>query len=358
MGRRLVFLMGMATFSRVLLVKFRRKFLFLILVSILSLTIFILVHNNINVLSSIPSTSVETNTTITSEDNLITFQDITDTSNAFNISSDDLLVLLHIQKTGGTAFERHLVQDLKLERPCRCNEDKRRCNCPRPNDRKQPKSVADVTWLLSRFSTGWVCGLHPDYSQLTKCLSKLKRLFLMTFLRHPVHRFVSEYRHVQRGATWKAAKSQCRQYDTQLCYASNKTNWSDVTLDGFLSCSTNMAINRQTRMLASFSELSTCNDSRASNEALLESAKAVLRKLPFIGICEQQRKSQIIFEKTLHLEFKEDFKQSEDNKTRVFISQLPKQTISRIENLNNLDIKLYDYALDLLRDRYDLLINK
>lgn len=30
----------------------------------------------------------------------------------------DVMVFLHIQKTGGTVFERHLIKDLDIEHPC------------------------------------------------------------------------------------------------------------------------------------------------------------------------------------------------------------------------------------------------
>ncbi|KAG7225817.1 hypothetical protein INR49_014468 [Caranx melampygus] len=39
----------------------------------------------------------------------------------FNIKGDDVIVFLHIQKTGGTTFGRHLVRNIQLERPCECH---------------------------------------------------------------------------------------------------------------------------------------------------------------------------------------------------------------------------------------------
>ena len=38
----------------------------------------------------------------------------------FNMSASDVMVFLHIQKTGGTTFGKHLVQDIDLEEPCKC----------------------------------------------------------------------------------------------------------------------------------------------------------------------------------------------------------------------------------------------
>ena len=96
------------------------------------------------------------------------------------------MVFLHIQKTGGTTFERHLVRDIDLEAPCTCRKKKRRkklyfdeygnrkkwfaggCECFRPNS--NTKSHTKSTWLFSRYNTGWKCGLHADWTELTECV--------------------------------------------------------------------------------------------------------------------------------------------------------------------------------------------
>ena len=67
------------------------------------------------------------------------------------------------------------------------------------------------TWIFSRYSTGWVCGLHADWTELNACVAgkmneiagKKKRNFIyITNLRNATMRFLSEWKHVQRGATW------------------------------------------------------------------------------------------------------------------------------------------------------------
>lgn len=80
----------------------------------------------------------------------------------FNIKGDDVIVFLHIQKTGGTTFGRHLVRNIQLERPCECHAGQKKCTCYRPGKKE--------TWLFSRFSTGWSCGLHADWTELTSCV--------------------------------------------------------------------------------------------------------------------------------------------------------------------------------------------
>jgi len=83
----------------------------------------------------------------------------------FNIRGEDVIVFLHIQKTGGTTFGRHLVQNVRLEVPCDCRPGQKKCTCYRPNRQE--------TWLFSRFSTGWSCGLHADWTELTNCVPRV-----------------------------------------------------------------------------------------------------------------------------------------------------------------------------------------
>lgn len=113
---------------------------------------------------------------------------------------------------GGTSFGKHLVHDLDLKRPCSCPMTRKRCYCFRPH--------SNQSWLFSRYTTGWKCGLHADWTELTSCVDdKLdemeghvakRRYFYITLLREPVARYLSEFRHVQRGATWKGSRHYCK----------------------------------------------------------------------------------------------------------------------------------------------------
>ena len=80
----------------------------------------------------------------------------------FDIDGQDVLVFLHIQKTGGTTFGKHLVKNMDLEKPCICYKDRKRCDCE--NSKRH-------MWLFSRYSTGWACGLHADWTELQSCVN-------------------------------------------------------------------------------------------------------------------------------------------------------------------------------------------
>ncbi|KAI4897292.1 hypothetical protein NFI96_024652 [Prochilodus magdalenae] len=281
----------------------------------------------------------------------------------FNIKGDDVIVFLHIQKTGGTTFGRHLVRNIQLERPCECRAGQKKCTCFRPGKRE--------TWLFSRFSTGWSCGLHADWTELTNCVPSVmgnrepsetrkvpsRNYYYITILRDPVWRYLSEWRHVQRGATWKASLHMCDGRAPTLtelpsCYQGD--DWSGCSLEEFMACPHNLANNRQTRMLADLSLVGCYNLSAMSENqrgaVLLESAKRNLRRMAFFGLTEYQRKTQYLFERTFRLAFIAPFTQL--NGTRATSVEVPPETQQRIRELNRWDVELYEYARDLFLQRF------
>ncbi|NXT77590.1 H6ST2 sulfotransferase, partial [Zapornia atra] len=329
----------------------------------------------------------------------------------FNIKGDDLIVFLHIQKTGGTTFGRHLVRNIQLEQPCECRAGQKKCTCHRPGKRE--------TWLFSRFSTGWSCGLHADWTELTNCVPSVvdskkevrlrpsrwpllpvavpmslprqssssqgrgvggrgfsscptplrllspggRNFYYITILRDPVSRYLSEWRHVQRGATWKASLHVCdgRSPTTEelpSCYTGD--DWSGCSLQEFMDCPYNLANNRQVRMLSDLSLVGCYNLSvmpeEQRNKVLLDSAKENLKRMAFFGLTEFQRKTQYLFEKTFNMNFISPFTQY--NSTRASSVEIDEQTQQRIEALNFLDMELYDYAKDLFLQRYQYMRQK
>ncbi|XP_024071307.2 heparan-sulfate 6-O-sulfotransferase 2 [Terrapene carolina triunguis] len=285
----------------------------------------------------------------------------------FNIKGDDLIVFLHIQKTGGTTFGRHLVRNIQLEQPCECKAGQKKCTCHRPGKRE--------TWLFSRFSTGWSCGLHADWTELTNCVPAVvdskrevkrrpsRNFYYITILRDPVSRYLSEWRHVQRGATWKASLHVCdgRSPTTEelpSCYIGD--DWSGCSLKEFMDCPYNLANNRQVRMLSDLSLVGCYNLSvmpeEQRNKVLLDSAKENLKRMAFFGLTEFQRKTQYLFEKTFNMNFIAPFTQY--NSTRASSVEIDEQTQKHIETLNFLDMELYDYAKDLFLQRYQYMRQK
>lgn len=178
-------------------------------------------------------------------------------------------------------------------------------------------------------------------------------------IREPVSRFLSEYRHVQRGATWKTARHLCggrtpTKEELPPCFEGK--DWSDVTLQQFMNCKSNLAMNRQTRMLADLTLVGCYNQSvmsqRQREVLMLASAKQNLQRMAFFGLCEFQKLSQYLFENTFHLKFLQPFEQLNETRSSMTLNQISQNDLQRIKNLNKLDLSLYEFAKALLFDRY------
>ncbi|CAI2722711.1 unnamed protein product [Schistosoma spindalis] len=298
-----------------------------------------------------------------------------------NSSNMSVLVFIHIQKTAGTLLERRLVKDGLVGKTCYCFF-KRRCNC---------KTQSGNTWLVSRYSTGWVCGLHADLTELTECIdSKLnkvdhhiiKRKYIyFTLLRDPVDRFISEWQHIRRGATWHSATLRCnKQYPPpehyKPCYFNEEiveNISSNVSIKSVIDCPYNLASNRQTRMLANLSSLGCYKHLTKWSQplnvtvlthippvslALLNSAKHnLVNIISCYGLSEYLIYSQYILQKCLHITFKRSF--IEFNKisfmkqrllfthATIIRSNLNQSTLHEIQHVNKLDIFLYNFAKQL-----------
>jgi len=180
-------------------------------------------------------------------------------------------------------------------------------------------------------------------------------------LRDPIARFISEYRHVERGATWLASRHICNGRpptpdQLPMCF-DPEAGWSGVTLDEFIACPYNLAFNRQTRMLADLT-LINCYDTKTMDRAtrekiMLESAKRNLKSMAYFGLKERMLDSQWIFEQLFRLRFTrrlDDWSKSKSNGTEISDNQM-----SLIIERNQLDIQLYDYAIKLFERRLKML---
>lgn len=274
-----------------------------------------------------------------------------------DFEKDDVIVFLHVQKTGGTSFGKHLVKHMELETPCKCHKKKKRCDC---------FSKHNTIWLFSRYSTGWICGLHADWTELHVCveeamnkkesMTRNRKYHYITILRDPVKRLLSEWKHVQRGATWKTSKLFCngrRATHNEVVPCFNGSDWSGVTLEEFLNCKDNLAHNRQTRMLANLTKINCYNttgiDGDKRDQIMLESAKENLLNMAYFGLTEFQLYTQKLFEYTFHKKFNTNFSQlSLTHSDRTPITEAQK---AKIADYIKLDIDLYEFAKDLFLQR-------
>jgi len=294
---------------------------------------------------------------------------ITVAKSDFNIKGSDVIVFLHIQNTGGSVFARHIVEDLNLERPCRCKKNRRVCRCYRPNN-------YGSTWFFSRYTTGWKCGVHPDWSELSSCVDRVmdedegkpvkRRYFFMTMLRDPIKRFLSEFWHARQGQSWSSSRHWCSGVEAtanELPACFDSEDLEHLTLEEFIKCSHNLAINRQARMLSDLALVGCYNSSSLSKEdrdlIILTSAKNNLHKMSFFGLSEFPKVSQYMFEATYGLNFKMKSSLSRDSinrsARRELFKELSAKDIENMKRINYLDTELYHYAKELLFFRFEKL---
>lgn len=321
----------------------------------------------------------------------------------FDPHGKDVLVILHTQKTGGSEFLRHLItvkrngvflcsfpssvlasieknnkvpkNIRRSKRGGRGKRVKRRAtnnptSCPR--DPAQPDGDQ---WLVAEKTMGWVCGLHATLTEYKACVPNLAgprftfkddlRLNFAILLRHPVLRYLSEYLHVQRNATW-SSRHMCGGKaisikDMPPCYPGYYQGkpWPNLTLSSFVSCESNWGNNRQTRMLANLEEVHCFDRSAMSWEErdrrLLESAKTNLKSIAFFGLTEYLPESCRLFEETFGVKFAvlpEQRSVSEIHSAPMLTDLWTSTNLYRaILQANHLDVQLYEFALGLFSER-------
>lgn len=164
------------------------------------------------------------------------------------------------------------------------------------------------------------------------------------------------------GATWKASKHYCKgrpATDEEIPSCFESKTWEGVTLDDFMECESNLAANRQTRMLADL-ELVGCYNKHYMPKAerdrvMLASAKKNLASMAFFGLTEEQKKSQYIFEETFNMRFLLPFEQNNATVSSHTMQSLSPEQAGKIASLNTLDIELYNFGKKLLQERFEKL---
>jgi heparan sulfate 6-O-sulfotransferase HS6ST1 len=195
----------------------------------------------------------------------------------------------------------------------------------------------------------------PDILRQQGAPVRLNRIFYVTWLRDPIERFLSEFGHVRRGATWRTVRHVCngKEYMLPKCYHGD--NWRNVSLKNFLNCPYNLAFNRQTRMMANISQIGCYGggDSIEKQRVMLRSAKKNLRNFAFVGLVEYQEESQFVFEQTFGLKFHTPFVQRTRTFSKTTKNRLSSAEVRKIRLSNKLDMQLYEYAKDLFLQRLE-----
>ena len=303
-------------------------------------------------------------------------------------SGRHVLVYIHIQKTGGSHFMRRIVtattpggeplcyrptEDIKKK--LKKKRDIYFCPISSATQSEPPHDHVPEMWIVSEKTYGWVCGLHAFYTEMKTCVGRYlrhvhgpreRRFYYTTIIRHPIVRYISEFLHVQRGATWMYTHI-CG-HNVKLgekikgpCYNGyyEGAMWKNVTLDKFMGCSDNWASNRQTLMLADLEDVDCLSNKRMSKKEtekrLLESAKRNLESFEFFGISEYMVESGKLFSDHFSVKLSSPPQQKDvlHLHTGPLLYKIWKDTelYNEIQRINRLDMQLYHFALDLFEQR-------
>ncbi|XP_045200400.2 heparan-sulfate 6-O-sulfotransferase 1-like isoform X1 [Mercenaria mercenaria] len=272
---------------------------------------------------------------------------------------NDVMVFLHIQKTGGTHLNERLASRLQIPFKCNCPKKQNVCPCLNPKGN---------VWIYSSRFSGWPCGLHADRTQLHRCLpgqldltergTRNRRYFYFTQLRDPIARYMSEFYHQSVvGGHWQDALLGCGPgfsdwTDIRPCFVTE--TWRGVTLDNFMACQHNLATNRMTRMLADLNR-SDCYRNYLDRKAIYkraimwtESAKENLQQMPYFGFMEDTEASDKLFSHTFKMRFKVRSSNLRGRSSQIRITE---EQFMKLVKLVELDIHTYLFAKDLFQSR-------
>ncbi|MBX3085765.1 MAG: sulfotransferase family 2 domain-containing protein [Anaerolineae bacterium] len=239
------------------------------------------------------------------------------------------LCFMHVPKTGGTSLAKIIGPHFPQSDICEL-----------PVWNKLPRYSLD--FRRPQFLSGHV------YYEIRRLLSP--DVLFMTILRDPVERTLSAYEQMRRGPF---------DLSDQLDWPFEKRP-ETISIEEFLEppYSERFVTNLATRYLAAEFDppISKVQDIAVTVEQRdrldLEVAKQRLSQFIFVGIMEE-------FEKTLDLAaytfgwLRLPSQHLNAAPTRITRAELPSRLLDRIHVINDLDLRLYDYAKALFHERYD-----
>jgi hypothetical protein len=233
----------------------------------------------------------------------------------WRIKNDDVLFFLHIPKTGGTTFYEMLLNLFpNYEQYKVPDQDSRETLVD-----LYPNQLDNVKVVRQHFG-------YNFYKYLPR-----KPIYL-TFLRHPVSRLHSLYKHIKRVDNHKFHDQIVKENVSFLEFMQGDFN---VTQD-----------NAQVNML---SGLPVKHASLRPKDAY-EISKMRLIEFAFFGFQEHYDESVKLFFDTFDLE-KIDYKPLNVAPTKSGSNEIEKKAVELVEEKNEYDIKLYNFAVELFKKR-------
>ena len=200
-------------------------------------------------------------------------------------------------------------------------------------------------WLLSGRTLGRPAGSLPSFSSFQERRGEGETYYHAASLCHPVQRYLNEYQDVRQGVKshWRKCSNR-RVVEKYPCGTPN-------SLDSFMQCPNNPAVNRMSRLLS----YGSCTFTRVPEDVtikryILDSAMLTLENMTFVGVDEFARSSEGLLFYSLNLEGPDqhEFIKNEGLTNKFNITQ---KQLKEIVRLNELDMKLYYHALRVMSSR-------
>lgn len=253
----------------------------------------------------------------------------------YHLQADDQLVYIHIPKTAGTSFTSLLREHMHP-----------RYSLP-VGFQVQLSSYTAEELNQHRLLAG-----HFKYHVMRNFVNN--PVFL-TFLRDPIDRALSEYRQIQ---------------NQPADHPNPVQNGVGLPLEEFVfdEKANSMIRDRQTYMLASPNSARTTADithqertfrrgwRAGEHHVTAEEAIAVLESIPYFGLTERFRDSQALLAYTFSWPPTLEEKRLNVGKHRPQNTALSEKVRQQIIDLNQEDIKLYNYATQLFEERYQTML--
>eukprot|EP00928_Gymnodinium_smaydae_P047267 TRINITY_DN31534_c0_g1_i1.p1 TRINITY_DN31534_c0_g1~~TRINITY_DN31534_c0_g1_i1.p1 ORF type:complete len:382 (-),score=28.99 TRINITY_DN31534_c0_g1_i1:324-1469(-) len=302
------------------------------------------------------------------------------------------LVFLHIPKSGGVSFGERLT-NLDVEPSCKpdpANFIPREAGpwvndhpllhpnsmkCFRSNDEKSNQACPALSqWLVSPLTVGWLGGVHPLLSYLEADIRQRLRsaepcadlafgVHFIAIVRDPISRFFAEFYENYDGWEYthngRRFPKPCSAQLPDPLHFYQAAGALAETFPSWLRCESNMAADRQTRILSaepSSPELVPmyCSGGISREECKLNIAKHTLRELSFFGLADARCETELLFYAKFGLKFKgENREKTRHRSGRLRFADLKTEEQKLVLQRNSNDIRLYDYAKKLFYRRLE-----
>ena len=243
-----------------------------------------------------------------------------DSSKKGMVDIDDFQVenfFLHIPKTAGTSFRIELLHYFGEQGIFPNSEDLVSNNDQYPPSKKLIDSIPsdridDIKVISGHYRFKFIKNIFPESNT-------------MVFFREPISRAISNLKHLQRHSKFYQGQS-------LIDIATHGKN-VNIEID-----------NRQARMIWQGFQ---------RKNLTFEKVKKVISKFDFIGITELYKPSIELCNKTFNWDLKGDIfaNKAEDTTQDEEVSD---DLIEFIENNNQVDLLLYEYALELFKERCEV----